>query len=99
MKCPDCEQAIRGNALFCDNCGYDLNSIPWLLLAKAYPPSDLVIESLLRSYGIPVKLIRKDIPQVPVTIGPLAEVRILVPAPALEEAQALLAGLEESKME
>ncbi|MDI9479677.1 MAG: hypothetical protein QM229_02595 [Bacillota bacterium] len=35
-------------------------------------------------------MIRHDIPQMPVTVGPLAEVKVMVPEQVLSEAQALL---------
>ena len=50
-------------------------------------------ESLLKSYGILHKMIRYDIPQMPVTVGPLAEVKVLVPEQVLSEAQSLLKDL------
>lgn len=90
MNCPQCEQKLTSPNLICQNCGYDISSANWVLLTKVYPPNDLVIESLLISYGILHKMIRRDIPQMPVTVGPLAEVRVMVPEQVLSEAQALL---------
>ncbi len=90
MNCPQCEQRLTSQNPICQNCGYDISSANWVLLTKVYPPNDLVIESLLISYGILHKVIRHDIPQMPVTVGPLAEVKVMVPEQVLSEAQALL---------
>ena len=90
MNCPQCKQRLTSQSLTCANCGYDINSANWVLLTKVYPPNDLVIESLLISYGILHKMIRHDIPQMPVTVGPLAEVKVMFPEQVVSEAQALL---------
>jgi len=66
-----------------------------VLLTNVYPPNDLVIESLLNSYGIPHKVLRREVPQMPVTIGPLAEVKVLVPQQVLDQAKALLQELDD----
>lgn len=96
MNCPNCGQRLDAKQLTCSSCGYDLNSIPWVLLIKVYPPNDLIVESLLKSYGIPVKVIHHNIPQMPVTVGPLAEVSILVPDQVLADARDLLIALEDT---
>ena len=62
----------------------------WVTIEKVYPPQDMVIISLLESYGIPVKIQRREISQLPVSIGPLAEVQISVPANLVDEAKTLL---------
>lgn len=93
MNCPQCEQELDNLNLKCNNCGFDASSISWVMLTKVLPPNDLVIESLLKSYGILHKMIRYDIPQMPVTVGPLAEVKVLVPEQVLSEAQSLLKDL------
>ncbi len=93
MNCPQCEQELDNYNLKCKNCGFDVSSTTWVMLTKVLPPNDLVIESLLKSYGILHKMIRYDIPQMPVTVGPLAEVKVLVPEQVLPEAQALLKDL------
>ncbi|MDD2372755.1 MAG: hypothetical protein WC109_02155 [Syntrophomonadaceae bacterium] len=71
----------------------------WVTIEKVYPPQDLVISSLLKSYGIPVRILRREIPQLPVSIGPMAEVQISVPADLVEEARTLLQqAVEESDL-
>ena len=67
----------------------------WVTIEKVYPPQDMVICSLLESYGIPVRILRREIPQFPVSIGPMAEVEISVPADQVEEARNLLQETEE----
>ncbi len=62
----------------------------WITISKVYPPNDIVIESMLKFYGIPVKVSRREIPQLPFSIGPLAEVTIAVPEELVEEARDLL---------
>ena len=62
----------------------------WVTIEKVYPPQDMVISSLLESYGIPVRILRREIPQFPVSIGPMAEVQISVPSDRVEEARTLL---------
>jgi hypothetical protein len=93
VNCPQCGQALDSRSLECNNCGFNVSSVNWVVLTKVYPPNDLVVESLLTSYGILHKIIRHDIPQMPVTVGPLAEVKVMVPEQVLTEAQALLEDL------
>lgn len=62
----------------------------WITISKVLPPHDLIIESLLRGYGIPTKLFRKEISQFPLSTGPLAEVYIAVPEDLVEDARDLL---------
>lgn len=62
----------------------------WVSIAKVYPPQDIVISGMLRSYGIPVKILRREIPQLPVSIGPLGEVEIFVPDHLSTEAKDLI---------
>lgn len=62
----------------------------WVTISRVYPPNDLIIESLLRYYGIPVKICRKEIPQLPMSAGPMAEVLIAVPEEMVEDARDLL---------
>jgi len=62
----------------------------WITISKVLPPDDLIIESLLRYYGIPTKLFRKDIPQFPLAVGTMAEVYIAVPEEMVEDARDLL---------
>ena len=62
----------------------------WITISKVYPPDDIVIESMLKFYGIPVRISRREIPQFPFTTGPLAEVIIAVPEEMVDEARDLL---------
>lgn len=62
----------------------------WVTISKVYPPHDIVIESLLKFYGIPFRISRREIPQFPFTTGPLAEVTIAVPEDMVDEARDLL---------
>jgi len=62
----------------------------WVTIEKVYPPQDMVISSLLRSYGIPMRILRREISQLPVSIGPMAEVEISVPSNLVETAKDLL---------
>lgn len=78
--------------------GNKSTSESWVTIEKVYPPQDMVIISLLESYGIPVKIQRREISQLPVSIGPLAEVQIAVPANLVDEAKTLLQkAVEESE--
>ena len=78
------------------NGGNKPTSDSWVTIEKVYPPQDMVISSLLESYGIPVRILRREIPQFPVSIGPMAEVQISVPSDRVEEARTLLQeGMEE----
>ena len=70
--------------------GNKSTSDSWVTIEKVYPPQDMVISSLLESYGIPVRILRREIPQFPVSIGPMAEVQISVPSDRVEEARTLL---------
>jgi len=64
--------------------------ILWSSIARVYPPQDLVISSMLKSCGIPFKLQRREVSQLPVSIGPLAEVEIFVPSAMADEARSLI---------
>jgi len=77
------------------NGGNKPTSDSWVTIEKVYPPQDMVISSLLESYGIPVRIRRREISQFPVSFGPLAEVEISVPADRVEEARTLLQETEE----
>lgn len=76
----------------------DLSKSGWKVIAVVSPPNDVVMESLIQSFGIPVRLFHESIGSVfGLSIGPLAEVKIAVPEAYAEEAQQLLeAQLEKS---
>ncbi|MDD3893876.1 MAG: DUF2007 domain-containing protein, partial [Syntrophomonadaceae bacterium] len=59
-------------------------------------PNEMIVKSVLESYGIPARIISKEVAQMPVSIGPLAEVKIAVPE---TEADAALKLLEELTVE
>ncbi|MGI6453946.1 MAG: hypothetical protein ACOX0E_10870 [Syntrophomonadaceae bacterium] len=88
MICISCRNSFDKSSYPCPLCGYEPAN--YSVLVKVYPPNDIIIESLLKSYSIPVRLIRKEVSQMPVAIGPLAEVTILIPEEYLEEAKKLL---------
>jgi hypothetical protein len=88
MNCPFCKEYLEESR--CQNCGYDLAKCRWQCITKVYPPDDIVIESMLKSSGIPVRLLRREVAQIPVGIGPMAETRIYVPEIIAEEASALV---------
>ncbi len=71
----------------------------WIRIAKIYPPQDLIVSSMLKSCGIPFKTQRREVSQLPVSIGPLAEVEILVPLNRADEARALIEEVEETEKE
>ncbi len=90
MYCPSCNQSIPRNVAECPNCRTPLYGKEWVTVVRVYPPGELVVEGYLNSFGIPVRLVRHDIAQFPMSIGPMAEVEITVPAPLAEEARRLL---------
>ena len=69
MNCPSCKEHMESSR--CPSCGYDLSREKWISIKKVYPPDDLVLVSLLRSHGIPVKIQSLEVSQIPVGIGPL----------------------------
>lgn len=90
MNCPNCDNNITNHIESCPNCGFKLNNSKWVIVTKEYPPNDLIIESLLKSSGIPVKMEKKEVSGFPVTIGPLAEVKILVPDNLIYDAKMII---------
>lgn len=93
MDCPTCKIPLSEDYR-CSTCKFDLNKAKWVIIKKVYSPNDLIVESVLQSYGIPVKVFRKDVAQMPVSIGPLAEVKIAVPETEAAAALSLLNDLE-----
>lgn len=90
MICPQCRQSSEPRDNTCPHCGFHIPKADWTIIRKVYPPDDIIMESLLISQGIPVKLLRKEVSQLPVTVGPLAEVQILVPESLAEDARSIL---------
>jgi hypothetical protein len=98
MICPQCKEALKENQMRCPLCGFNLDECDWVIIARVYQPDDLIVESLLRSCDIPVKLIREAIGSGQAfnfSIGPLAEVKIAVPQICASEAADLLKPQEE----
>jgi len=61
------------------------------LLAVVYPPEDLIIEGILETAGIRVFKMKESIAPVHgIAVGPLAEIKIYVPANQLETSQDLI---------
>lgn len=92
MDCPTCKVPLN-DKYHCSSCNFDINSANWVIIKKVYTPNELIIESVLQSYGIPVRILRKEVAQMPVSIGPLAEVKIAVPETEADTALSLLDDL------
>jgi len=90
MTCPYCKQTISRDVTICPRCQAQLTKFNWVKLVTVFPPNDTVLESMLRGCGIPVIIERAEVPQFPITIGPLAESKLLVPAERLHEARQLM---------
>lgn len=92
MDCPNCKVPLNEDYR-CSACNYDIHQADWVIIKKVYTPNEIIVESVLQSYGIPVRLLSKEVPQMPVSIGPLAEVKIAVPESEAETALRLLDDL------
>lgn len=68
----------------------DLSQVSWVPVIRVLPPDDIIIESLLRSHGIPFRLEHTGISQMPLTVGPFAEIEFSVPGPLEETVRTLL---------
>lgn len=90
MNCPNCNNNIANHIETCPWCGFKLNHIKWAVVTREYPPNDIIIESLLKSANIPVRLTKKEVSGFPVAIGPLAEVQILVPDIWVDDAKTII---------
>lgn len=87
MICPACKHPMEDTNPLCPGCGFNLNTCVWVVIACVYPPQDIILESLLKSYDLPFKLIRESMgPLQGLSTGPLAEVRIAVPEILASEA-------------
>ncbi|MDD4803455.1 MAG: hypothetical protein PHF24_11065 [Syntrophomonas sp.] len=63
----------------------------WTVIATVAPPEDMVLESLIQSFGIPVRLFQEAIGSVfGLSVGPLGQVKIAVPEEYAQEATQLL---------
>lgn len=98
MICPKCKVQMEKFKFPCPLCGFNLNNCSWVIIARVYPPNDVIIESLLRSYEIPVKFIRESIGMVQgLSIGPLAEVKIAVPEELVSEASQIMKPVDDEQ--
>lgn len=89
MKCPQCDHEL-GPMQSCPNCGFDLAASPWVVIATLNPPDDALLESLIKSFGIPVKLIKPLGAVFGLAVGPLGEVKVAVPEAYAARTQQLL---------
>jgi hypothetical protein len=69
----------------------------WVTVVRVCPPDDIIIESLLRSQGIPYRTLSRPISQIPLTVGPFAEVIIQVPSQWEKDALALLTPADDDE--
>ena len=96
MQCPRCHLDINEQQQ-CPDCGFDISESPWVVIATVNPPEDVLLESLIKSFGIPVRLIRSLGSVFGLTVGPLGEVKIAVPEACAEQTQELLQAETEGK--
>ncbi len=96
MDCPVCNHRFPDNSGTCPECGFNFNQINWITVGKTYHPQDIIIESLLNSANIPVRLIKKEVYGFPVAIGPLAEVKVLVPDKLADTAKHIIDEVNQS---
>lgn len=89
MRCPLCQTPLNEQNT-CPQCACNPLQCKWALLGGFELPRLLIIESLLQSYGIPMKAVNREVAQFPLKIGPLAETLIFVPDFRLEEALILI---------
>jgi hypothetical protein len=64
MDCPNCKIPLN-QEYRCLTCDFDVNDAPWVIIKKVYAPNELIIKSVLESYGIPVKIASKEVAQMP----------------------------------
>lgn len=97
ITCPVCNKTMLSPEDACPYCGHLFEEGPWVVIKKVSPPEDRILESLIRSFNVPVRLIQESIASVTgISIGPLAEVKIAVPR---AYAQYVLEMLEASNEE
>lgn len=94
MRCPLC-QTFLDEQNTCPQCAWNTSQSKWAMLGGFELPRLLIIESLLQSYGIPMKTVNQDPAQFPFKTGPLAETLIFVPDFFLSEALELIEGPNE----
>ena len=98
MLCTNCHKSFTDGLIRCPSCGHPV-ATSWEILKKVYPPEDDIIKSLLESCEIPVILrSREGIGRVQgLSIGPLAEVMVMVPRDKLADARELLVSWIETE--
>ncbi|MDD4775788.1 MAG: hypothetical protein PHG75_04700 [Syntrophomonas sp.] len=97
MKCPQCDTELDPQGL-CPHCGLDVSGSDWVVIATVNPPDDALLESLIKSFGIPVQLIKPLGSVFGLAVGPLGEVKVAVPeAFAARTEQLLQAEMEGSE--
>ncbi|MEQ8235416.1 MAG: hypothetical protein ABRQ23_01415 [Syntrophomonadaceae bacterium] len=97
MNCPECDSNLFDMNHPCPNCGLDLNHSAWVVIAAVSPPEDAVLESLIQSFGIPVRLIHSVGSVLGLAIGPLGEVKLAVPEQYAARVRQLLAAEAEER--
>lgn len=96
MNCPECNNPVYDSNQPCPECGLDLSDSAWVVISTVYPPDDVLMEGLIQSFGIPVRLIHSVGSVFGISVGPLGEVKIAVPEAYVSRARELLqAELEE----
>jgi hypothetical protein len=90
LNCPACDYPIYDDSRPCDNCGFDLANSAWVVITTVSPPDDAILESLIQSFGIPVRLIHSVGSVFGLSVGPLGEVKIAVPEAFAQKAHDLL---------
>lgn len=78
MKCSNCNHEYSLQDI-CPNCGHNLSESSWVVIATVNPPDDALMESLIKSFGIPVRLIKPLGSILGLAVGPLGEVKVAVP--------------------
>lgn len=96
MNCPECNNPMYNVNEPCPKCGLDLSDSAWVVVSTVNPPDDALLESLIQSFGIPVRLIQSFGSVFGLSVGPLAEVKVAVPEKYAARVKELLqAELEE----
>lgn len=90
MNCPSCDYPNYDENNRCPNCGFDLDKSAWVVIDTVSPPDDAILESIIQSFGIPVRLIHSVGSVFGLSIGPLGEVKIAVPEAFAQKAHDLL---------
>lgn len=90
MNCPACNYSTYDENHPCPNCGFDLANSAWVVISTVSPPDDAIFESLIQSFGIPVRLIHSVGSVLGLAIGPLGEVKLAVPEAFAQKAHDLL---------